>query len=602
MATAVLPKTKLAGGSFLIQDHNLEDVFTPEDLSDEHQQIAQTTQEFAKNEILPNVEKIEHKEFAVTRELIRKACEIGIANVDIPEQYGGSDMDKISSAIIAEHMSVSGSFSVSFGGHVGIGTLPIVYFGTPEQKAKYLPKLATGEWIAAYALSESTSASDAMNARTKAVLSPDGKEWILNGEKMWITNGGFADVYIIFAKVDGSEEEPRGFSAFIVERNFPGLQAGAEEKKMGIRGSSTTPIILNDCRVPKENLLGEIGRGHVIAFNTLNIGRYKLGAGVIGGARNSLNQAVAYAKQRKAFGKTLSDFGIIKEKLANMAVGIYTGECMSYRTVGMIDAALSEIDRNAADVYKQIAKGIEEYAVECSILKVYGSEILDYVVDETVQIFGGYGFVEEYPAERAYRDSRVNRIFEGTNEINRMIITGWLLKRAMSGQLPLLQAIKKLTDEITSGSSSEPLEGTLAAERTLVKNAKKAGLMLAGGASQKYMTALADQQEILAALADMIIEIYAMDSVVLRTMKLIDRNGEARSQQAIAMTQVSLSLALNKIEAAAKKVVAAVAEGDMLRTQLVILRRLFKYEPFNSIALTQQIANRIIDAGKYVIA
>jgi butyryl-CoA dehydrogenase len=602
MATAVLPKTKLAGGSFLIQDHNLEDVFTPEDLSDEHQQIAQTTQEFAKNEILPNVEKIEHKEFAVTRELIRKACEIGIANVDIPEQYGGSDMDKISSAIIAEHMSVSGSFSVSFGGHVGIGTLPIVYFGTPEQKAKYLPKLATGEWIAAYALSESTSASDAMNARTKAVLSPDGKEWILNGEKMWITNGGFADVYIIFAKVDGSEEEPRGFSAFIVERNFPGLQAGAEEKKMGIRGSSTTPIILNDCRVPKENLLGEIGRGHVIAFNTLNIGRYKLGAGVIGGARNSLNQAVAYAKQRKAFGKTLSDFGIIKEKLANMAVGIYTGECMSYRTVGMIDAALSETDRNAADVYKQIAKGIEEYAVECSILKVYGSEILDYVVDETVQIFGGYGFVEEYPAERAYRDSRVNRIFEGTNEINRMIITGWLLKRAMSGQLPLLQAIKKLTDEITSGSSSEPLEGTLAAERTLVSNAKKAGLMLAGGASQKYMTALADQQEILAALADMIIEIYAMDSVVLRTMKLIDRNGEARSQQAIAMTQVSLSLALNKIEAAAKKVVAAVAEGDMLRTQLVILRRLFKYEPFNSIALTQQIANRIIDAGKYVIA
>jgi butyryl-CoA dehydrogenase len=602
MATAVLPKTKLAGGSFLIQDHNLEDVFTPEDLSDEHQQIAQTTQEFAKNEILPNVEKIEHKEFAVTRELIRKACEIGIANVDIPEQYGGSDMDKISSAIIAEHMSVSGSFSVSFGGHVGIGTLPIVYFGTPEQKAKYLPKLATGEWIAAYALSESTSASDAMNARTKAVLSPDGKEWILNGEKMWITNGGFADVYIIFAKVDGSEEEPRGFSAFIVERNFPGLQAGAEEKKMGIRGSSTTPIILNDCRVPKENLLGEIGRGHVIAFNTLNIGRYKLGAGVIGGARNSLNQAVVYAKQRKAFGKTLSDFGIIKEKLANMAVGIYTGECMSYRTVGMIDAALSETDRNAADVYKQIAKGIEEYAVECSILKVYGSEILDYVVDETVQIFGGYGFVEEYPAERAYRDSRVNRIFEGTNEINRMIITGWLLKRAMSGQLPLLQAIKKLTDEITSGSSSEPLEGTLAAERTLVSNAKKAGLMLAGGASQKYMTALADQQEILAALADMIIEIYAMDSVVLRTMKLIDRNGEARSQQAIAMTQVSLSLALNKIEAAAKKVVAAVAEGDMLRTQLVILRRLFKYEPFNSIALTQQIANRIIDAGKYVIA
>src|SRR5215467_11271160 len=431
MATAVLPKTKLTGGSFLIQEHNIDDVFTPEDLSEEHQQIAQTTQEFAKNEIVPNLEKIEHKEFAVTRELIRKACEIGIGNVDIPEQYGGSDMDKISSAIIAEHLSVNGSFSVSFGGHVGIGTLPIVYFGTPEQKAKYLPKLATGEMIAAYALSESTSASDAMNARTKAVLPPDGKEWILNGEKMWITNGGFADVYIVFAKVDGEK-----FSAFIVERNFPGFQSGAEEKKMGIRGSSTTPIILNDCRVPKENLLGEIGKGHVIAFNTLNIGRYKLGAGVIGGARNSLNQAIGYAKQRKAFGKTLADFGIIKEKLANMSVGIYTGESMSYRTVGMIDAALSEIDRNAPDVYKQIAKGIEEYAVECSILKVFGSEMLDYVVDETVQIYGGYGFVEEYPAERSYRDARVNRNYEGTNEINRMIITGWLLKRAMKGQLP----------------------------------------------------------------------------------------------------------------------------------------------------------------------
>jgi butyryl-CoA dehydrogenase len=597
MATAVIPKLKLAGGSFLIEEHHIDQVFTPEDLSEEHRQIAQTTQDFARNEILPNVEKIEHKEFAVTRELIRKACEIGIATVDIPEQYGGSDMDKISSSIIAEHLSVSGSFSVAFGGHVGIGTLPIVYFGTAEQKAKYLPKLASGEWIAAYALSESTSASDAMNARTKAVLSPDGKEWILNGEKMWITNGGFADVYIIFAKVDGEK-----FSAFIVERSFPGFQNGAEEKKMGIRGSSTTPIILNDCRVPKENLLGEIGKGHVIAFNTLNIGRFKLGAGVVGGARNSLNNSIGYAKQRKAFGKTLADFGLIKEKLAHMATGIYTGESMSYRTVGMIDAALSEIDRNSADAYKQIGKGIEEYAVECSILKVWGSEMLDFVVDETVQIYGGYGFVEEYPAERAYRDSRVNRIFEGTNEINRMIITGWLLKRAMSGQLALLPAIKKLTDEIMSGpGSSEPLEGTLAHERTLVSNAKKAGLMLAGAASQKYMMALADQQEIIAAIADMVIEAYAMDSVVLRTQKLIENQGEARCQLPIAMCQVSLTRSMDIIESAARKVVAAVAEGDMMRTQLVILRRLFKYEPYNTIALTQQISNRLLEAGKYVI-
>src|SRR5258708_6358590 len=506
-------------------------------------------------------------------------------------------MAKISSAIIAEHLSVSGSFSVAFGGHTGIGTLPIVYFGTPAQKAQYLPKLATGELIAAYALSESTSASDAMNARTKAVLSPDGKEWILNGEKMWITNGGFADVVIIFAKVDGEK-----FSAFIVERTFPGFQSGAEEKKMGIRGSSTTPIILNDCRVPKENLLGEIGKGHVIAFNTLNIGRFKLGAGVIGGARNSLNHSIGYAKQRKAFGKPLTDFGMIKEKLAHMAVGVYTGECMSYRTVGMIDAAMSEIDKNSPDAYKQTAKNIEEYAVECSILKVFGSEMLDFVVDETVQIYGGYGFVEEYPAERSYRDARVNRIFEGTNEINRMIITGWLLKRAMKGQLALMPAIKKLTDEIMSGASAEPLEGPMATERALVANCKKAGLMLAGAAGQKYMTDIEKQQEILSAISDMVIETFAMDSVVLRTRKLIDSSGEAKSQVAIAMAQVSLTQSGEKIESAARKVVAAVAEGDMLRTQLVILRRLFKYEPWNTIALTQQIASRIIEAGEYVIA
>src|SRR5258708_5895132 len=498
MATAAPPKTRLAGGGFLIQEQPLDDVFTVEDLTEEHRQIAQTTAEFARNEILPNTEKIEHKDFDVIRGLLRKACEIGIANVDIPEQYGGSDMDKISSSLINEHIAVSGSFSVGFGGHVGIGTLPIVYFGTPEQKAKYLPLLAKGELIAAYALSESTSASESLNARTKAELSPDGKEWILNGEKMWITNGGFADVVIVFAKVDGEK-----FSAFIVERKFPGFQSGKEEKKMGIRGSSTTPIILNDCRVPKENLLGEIGKGHVIAFNTLNIGRFKLGAGVVGGARNSLNHSIGYAKQRKAFGKTLADFGLIKEKLANMAVGVYTGESMSYRTIGMIDAAMSEIDKNSPDVYKQTAKNIEEYAVECSILKVYGSEMLDHVVDETVQIYGGYGFVEEYPAERAYRDSRVNRIFEGTNEINRMIITGWLLKRAMSGQLALLPAIKKLTEEIMSGSgNAEPLEGPLAAERTMVASATKAGLMLAGAASQNYILTLADHQQVMATLAD----------------------------------------------------------------------------------------------------
>jgi alkylation response protein AidB-like acyl-CoA dehydrogenase len=598
MATAVLPKTKLTGGSFLIEEHNIDDVFTPEDLSDEHQQIAQTTEEFAKNEIVPNLEKIEHKEFAVTRELIRKACEIGIGNVDIPEQYGGSDMDKIASAIISEHISISGSFSVSFGGHTGIGTLPIVYFGNAEQKAKYLPKLATGEWIAAYALSESTSASDAMNARTKAVLSPDGKEWILNGEKMWITNGGFADVYIIFAKVDSEK-----FSAFIVERTFPGFQAGAEEKKMGIRGSSTTPIILNDCRVPKENLLGEIGKGHVIAFNILNIGRFKLGAMCVGGGRLSLENAIAYAKQRKAFNKVIADFGLVREKIANMAVLLYVGESLVYRTVGMMDVALSEVDKSGTEALKETRKAIEEYAVECSIVKVWGSEMIDYIVDETVQIYGGYGFVEEYPAERAYRDARINRIFEGTNEINRLIITGFLLKRAMSGQLPLMPAIKKLMDQVLSGPSvSEDIDGLLAEERKLVAQAKKLGLFAAGVATQKYMQAIQDQQEIMGAIADMTIESYAMESAVLRAQKIAETKGESAAALPIAMTRVYLSQAMEKIESAAKKIIAAIADGDMLRTQLAILRRLAKYEPFNTIELRQQIAERTIERGKYTLA
>src|SRR3954469_4420218 len=433
MATAAVPKTRIAGGSFLIEDRLPEEVFTPEDFTDEHRQIAQTTEEFALKEIVPNLEKIEHKDYSVSRDLIKKASELGLTSVDIPEEYGGMEMDKVSPAIIADYIAKSGSFSVTWGAHVGIGTLPIVYFGTPEQKQKYLPKLASGEWVGAYALSESSSGSDALNCRTRAELSADGKHYVLNGEKMWITNAAFADLYVIFAKLGGEK-----FSAFIVERTFPGFSVGAEEKKLGIRGSSTCPLILNDCQVPVANLLGEIGKGHIIAFNILNIGRFKLGAGCVGGMRTALQSATGYAKQRKAFGKSISDFGLVREMLANMAIGVYVGEALAYRTVGMIDAALSDIDKKSADASTQIRKGIEEYAVECSILKVWGSEAVDRAVDNTVQVYGGYGFVEEYPAERAYRDARVNRIFEGTNEINRLIITGWLLKRAMSGQLALM--------------------------------------------------------------------------------------------------------------------------------------------------------------------
>ncbi|HUI85482.1 MAG TPA: acyl-CoA dehydrogenase family protein [Candidatus Binatia bacterium] len=591
--TAAPGKTKTTGGSFLLEDHPLHNVFTPEDFNEDHQMIAKLADEFAVNEILPNVEKIEHKDWELTRELLKKASEMGLTNADVPGEYGGADMDKVSSAIIADRMAKCGSFVVSMGGHAGIGTLPIVFFGTEEQKKKYLPKLASAEMIGAYALSEGTSGSDALNCRTRAVLSPDGKHYILNGEKMWITNAHFADLFTVFAKVDGEK-----FTAFLIEKDFPGFSVGAEEKKMGIRGSSTCPLILNDCKVPVENLLGEVGKGHIIAFNILNVGRFKLGAGCVGGARTSLQNAIAYAKQRKAFTKTIADFGLIREKLAQMAVGIYAGESMVYRTVGMMDTALGEIEKNP----EAIRKAIEEYAVECSIIKVWGSEMLDMVVDETVQIYGGYGFVEEYPAERAYRDSRVNRIFEGTNEINRLIITGWLLKRAMSGQLALLPAIKKVMDEVMSGPSGEELEGALAADRKLVQSAKKLAMLVAGAASQKYMQKLADQQEIMGAIADMVIETFAMDSALLRARKCAEAQGEEKSALVVAMTQVYLEGAFARLEAAAKKVVAAVAEGDMLRTQMAIVRRLTKHEPVNVIALQEKIASRVLETGKYVMA
>jgi butyryl-CoA dehydrogenase len=603
MATTAVPKTKILGGSFLLEERQTADVFTPEDFSEQHQMIGQTAEEFAVNEILPQAEKIEHKDYSVSRDLLKKAGDLGLSGVEIPEAYGGLEMDKVTAAIIADHIAKYAGFATTWGAHSGIGLLPIVYFGTEEQKKKYLPRLAAGEIVGAYALSEATSGSDALNCRARAVLSPDGKHYILNGEKMWITNAGFADLFTVFAKIDGEK-----FSAFLVERTFPGFSVGGEEHKMGIRGSSTCPIILNDCKVRVENLLGEIGKGHIIAFNILNIGRFKLGAMCVGGARVSLESAVAYAKQRKAFGKTIGDFGLVREKIANMATLIYVGESLVYRTVGMMDTLLSEIDSASPDAAKERRKAIEEYAVECSILKVWGSEMIDYVVDETVQIFAGYGFVEEYPAERAYRDARINRIFEGTNEINRLIITGFLLKRAMSGQLPLMPAIKKLMDEVLSGPSvGEEIEGPLPEERKLVAQAKKLGLFVSGAATQKYMQAIQDQQEVMGAIADMTIEIYAMESAVLRTQKMLEgvsssKQGEASAALPIAMTRVYLTQALERVEAAARKVIADVAEGDMLRTQLAIVRRLSKHEPFNTIALRQQIAQKTIERGKYTLA
>jgi alkylation response protein AidB-like acyl-CoA dehydrogenase len=596
--TTVAPKNKVSGGSFLLESRQPEEVFTPEDFTEQHQLIGQTAEEFAMNEIVPNIEKIEHKDFSVSRELLKKAGELGLSGVEIPEAYGGLEMDKVTAAVIADHIAKYAGFATTWGAHSGIGMLPIVYFGTEEQKNKYLPRLASGEIVGAYALSEASSGSDALNCRARAELSPDGKHYVLNGEKMWITNAGFADLFTVFAKLNGEK-----FSAFLVERSFPGFSVGAEEHKMGIRGSSTCPIILNDCKVPVENLLGEIGKGHVIAFNILNVGRFKLGAMCVGGGRVSLENAIGYARQRKAFNKVIADFGLVREKIANMATLIYVGESLVYRTVGMMDVALGDVDKSASDAGKQTLKAIEEYAVECSIIKVWGSEMIDYVVDETVQIYAGYGFVEEYPAERAYRDARINRIFEGTNEINRLIITGFLLKRAMTGQLPLMPAIKKLMDEVLSGPSmAEELEGALPEERKLVAQAKKLGLFAAGAATQKYMQAIQDQQEIMGAIADMTIEAYAMESAVLRALKIVQTKGEDSAALPVAMTRVYLSQAMEKVESAARKVIAAVADGDMMRTQLAILRRLAKYEPFNTIELRQQIAQKMIERGRYTLA
>jgi alkylation response protein AidB-like acyl-CoA dehydrogenase len=599
MATSsTAPATKISGGSFLLEERCPDEVFTPEDFTEQHRLIGQTTEEFALNEIVPNIDKIEHKDFSITRDLLKKAGELGLSSVEIPEAYGGLEMDKVTAAVIADRIAKYAGFATTWGGHTGIGTLPLVYFGTEEQKKKYLPKLATGEIVGAYALSEASSGSDALNCRARAVLSPDGKHYILNGEKMWITNAGFADLFTVFAKVDGEK-----FSAFLVERTFPGFSVGAEEHKMGIRGSSTCPIILNDCKVPVENLLGEIGKGHIIAFNILNVGRFKLGAMCVGGGRLALENTVGYAKQRKAFGKVISDFGLVREKIANMATLLFVGESLVYRTVALMDGALNDVDKSAPNAAKQTLKAIEEYAVECSILKVWGSEMIDYVVDETVQIYGGYGFVEEYPAERAYRDARINRIFEGTNEINRLIITGFLLKRAMSGQLALMPAIKKLMDEVLSGpSNGNEVEGPLAEERKLVAQAKKLGLFAAGAATQKYTQAIQDQQEVMGAIADMVIETYAMESAVLRAQKITEKQGEATAALPLAMTRVYLSQAMEKIESAARKIIAAVAEGDILRTQLAILRRLAKHEPFNTIELRQQIAEKVIERGKYTLA
>ena len=585
-----------AGGSFLLENRSPEEVFTPEDLTEEHRQIAATAAQFAREEIAPATQALEAKEPGRLRAVMQKAAALGFTSVDIPEEYGGMGMDKTTSTLITDNISVLASFSTAFGAQIGIGTLPLVWYGTEEQKKKYLPKLATAEWIAAYCLSESTSGSDAMNIRTRATLSADGKHYLLNGEKMWITNCGIADLYTVFAKIDGEK-----FSAFLVERTFPGVTVGAEEHKLGIRGSSTCPLVLADCKVPVGNLLGEAGKGHHIAFNVLNMGRFKLGVACVGGARYAMAEMIRYAKERKAFGKSIAEFGLIQRKIATAAARLFAAESMTYRTVGLIDAALGQIEASKAGDPREIQKRIEQYAVECSILKVYGSEMISFVADELVATMGGYGYVEEYPAERFYRDARINRIFEGTNEINRLIITGWLMKRAMSGELPLLGAIKRLMDEVMQppsldggGDDGEPL----AHEGEVLAAVKKMSLFAAGVASQRFMTALQDQQEVMADLADMIAQLYALESALLRARKL-GSSRKSAADAASAITGLLADEALMVAEQSAKRVLAASADGDTLRTQLAILRRLAKSTPVDSVGLSRTVAQHCITAEKY---
>lgn len=593
MSSTVKAKAPVKGGSFLIEDATAAEVFTVEDFSEEQRMIAQTTHEFVMGEVYPALGEIEHKNFDVTVGLLRKAGELGLLSVDIPEKYGGLGLDKVCSMVVGEKVAINGSFAVTMGGHTGIGSWPIIYFGNERQKSHYLPKLATGELIAAYALTEPHSGSDALAAKTRAVLSEDGKHYILNGTKMWITNAGFADVFIVFAKIDGEK-----FSCFIVEKNFPGVSTGKEEHKMGILGSSTRTVELQDAMVPVENLLGEVGRGHIIAFNVLNMGRFKLGAACVGGAKIALKESIAYALERHQFNKPIASFGAIRHKLAEMAIRIYAVESMVYRTAGLIDDAVHHLD---ADDTEGILKGIEEFAIECSINKVYGSEMLDYVADEMVQIYGGYGYSEEYPAARAYRDSRINRIFEGTNEINRMLIPGMLMKRAMKGDLPLLQASQKLMDELLSFPSFEDEDDSLLAEeRKAVRNAKKVGLMIAGLAAQKYMANLSEQQELLIGIADIIMEVFAMESVLLRTLKYAQNNGEQDAALRIAATRTFVSDAMDRVELKAKSMIAAVSEGDTMRTNLAALKRFTKHMPVNSIEARQAIAVKLCEVGRYI--
>jgi len=590
-------KTIRKGGSFLVEETPAAEVFTPEDFSEEHQMIISTTDRFVKNEVTPNMEKLEHKDWDLNRKLMLKMGELGLLGTDIEEKYGGSHMGSITSLIISEHTAAAGSFGVTLNCHTGIGSMPLVLFGTKAQKEKYLPVMVRGEKIGAYALTEPEAGTDAISIKTTAVLSPDGKYYKLDGAKQFITNGAFADIIFTYAKVGGDK-----FTAFILERGFEGISTGSEEKKLGIRGSSTCSIFLDGAKVPVENVVFEIGRGHVVAFNILDIGRFKLAAVCVGAAKLAIEDSVKYAKQRKQFGKSICEFGLIKYKLAEMATRTYMLESMVYRTGGLIEHILATLDPAAEDIGRQTAKSISEYAVECSINKVFGSEVEGYVADETVQIYGGYGYIEEYPAERIYRDSRITRIFEGTNEINRVIITGWLMRKALKNELPLFTEAENIKAKLPTMKPLRPTakDGPLGYQRKLVERAKKIFVFLAGAAAQKYGMAIEEQQEVLGLLADIAQEIYAMESGLLRALKSIDAVGENQSKTKIDVVRLYINDAMMRISNNAQHVISAMEGGETLESQLGLLRKALQFTTINTVQARRDIADRIIEAEKFV--
>ncbi len=586
----------LKGGEYLIVDVPCEDVFTPEEFSDEQKQIGETTEQFIQNEIIPHIDEIDKQNFDLVVEGMQKCGELGLLMMDVPEEYGGLELDKATGMLVGEKISMGGSFSVAYAAHSGIGTLPLVYYGTHEQKEQYLDKITSGEWCAAYCLTEPGSGSDALGAQASAVLSEDGKHYILNGTKQFITNGGFAELFTIFAKID-----KKHFTAFLVEKSFDGLIVGPEEKKLGIKGSSTTQIILDNCKVPVENLLGEIGKGHKIAFNVLNVGRFKLGAGVTGAAKMALVEGIKYANERKQFNTPISQFGAIKEKIADLMADIYASESLVYRLAGLLDTKLATIDKGVENYYEKYQKGIEEYASECGISKVFCSEVLARTVDEVVQIFGGYGYVSEYPAERYYRDERINRIFEGTNEINRLLIPGMILRKAMKGELPLQAEAMKAFESLMTPSFEEIDDTVLfASEKALIKNLKTLFLILSGVGVQKYMDKLSEEQEILMAAADIAIQIFALESAVLRAEKNFATVSERKQELYKAAIKVFAFNATEITGTAAKKGAFYIEEGDTLTMILSGIRRFAKYDATGLLQAKRTLAQASCEDEKYV--